>query len=175
MSKDIDSVIEYLVGKIDADAVAIAEKKRTVNSLCKEANKDPIYPDVELTGQTGARTAVIRPSQFYGKTPIVASREYLDVRGDAVALEEILDALERGGFDFAAQGWSDALRLRNLGISLSKNTAIFHRLPNGMWGLLKWYPNVKTKKSAAKDNGKTEADAATGSTEDLEKAEAASN
>jgi hypothetical protein len=84
----------------------------------------------------------------------VAAREYLDLRGTAVPLDEILEALQRGGFSFESQGWADAARLRNLGISIGKNTAIFHRLPNDTWGLAKWYPGVKQKKAAAKENGK---------------------
>ncbi|HEY3103825.1 MAG TPA: hypothetical protein VGJ69_09540, partial [Pyrinomonadaceae bacterium] len=42
---------------------------------------------------------------------------------------------------------------KNLGISMGKNSSIFHRLPNDTWGLLKWYPNVKMPKKAAKQNG----------------------
>jgi hypothetical protein len=86
----------------------------------------------------------------------VAAREYLDVRGEAVPLNEILDALQRGGFDFEAQGWNETMRLKNLGISMGKNSSIFHRLPNDTWGLTKWYPNVKPPKKAAKENGKSE-------------------
>jgi hypothetical protein len=65
-----------------------------------------------------------------------------------------LEALLKGGFDFEAQGWNDAMRLKNLGISMGKNSLIFHRLPNGTWGLTKWYPNIKQKKAAAKSNEK---------------------
>jgi hypothetical protein len=150
MSKDIDAVISLLVERIDQNTREIAEKKRTVNSLCREAGKDQLYPEAELTGTAGSRVPSIRASQFYGKTPTVAAREYLELRNEAVPLDEILDALQRGGFDFSAQGWSEAARLKNLGISISKNSSIFHKLPNDTWGLLKWYPNVKPKKTAPK-------------------------
>ena len=29
---------------------------------------------------------------------------------------------------------------------MSKNTATFHRLPNGKFGLVKWFPELKDKK-----------------------------
>jgi hypothetical protein len=94
--------------------------------------------------------------EFYGKAPTVAARLYLEKRNKAVPLDEILEALGRGGFDFEAQGWKDeGARLRTLGISLGKNSAIFHRLPSDTWGLTKWYPNAKTKKERA--NGKAQA------------------
>ena len=44
--------------------------------------------------------------------------------------------------------------LRNLSISLAKNTQTFTRLPNGTFGLAEWYPNVKAQKQS-----KTNADA----------------
>jgi hypothetical protein len=80
MSKDIDAVISLLVDRIDQNAREIAEKKRTVNSLYREAGKDPLYPEAELTGTAGSRVPAIRASQFYGKTPTIAAREYLDMR-----------------------------------------------------------------------------------------------
>lgn len=149
MSKDIDAVIGLLVDRIEQNTREIAEKKRTVNSLCREAGKEALYPDAEMEGTPGSRVPSIRSSQFYGKTPTVAAREYMELRGEAVPLDEILEALQKGGFDFSAQGWSEALRLKNLGISISKNSSIFHKLPNDTWGLLKWYPNVKLPKKAA--------------------------
>jgi len=158
MSKDIEAVISMLVERIDQNVREVAEKKRTVNSLCREAGKDAMYPEAELTGTAGSRVPSLRASQFYGKTPTVAAREYLDLRQDAVPLDEILNALMKGGFDFEAQGWTEAARLKNLGISMGKNSSIFHRLPNDTWGLLKWYPNVKTPKKAAKQNGSVDVD-----------------
>ena len=61
--------------------------------------------------------------------------------------EEIADALERGSFDYKAQGWTNKeTRVRNLAISMGKNSLVFHRLPNGFYGLVKWYPDLKKKK-----------------------------
>lgn len=41
-------------------------------------------------------------------------------------------------------------------MSLSKNTAIFHRLPNGMFGLKKWYGEAIEKKKSKKSEAEGE-------------------
>lgn len=155
MNTELQGAVNVLVKKVEQKAQELAEMKRLVNSLCHEAGQDLIYSDAE-TGATASGAGSIRSDQFYTKTPIVAAREYLEMRGKAVPLDEICQGLVQGGFDFAAQGWSDALRLRNLGISLGKNTAIFHRLPNDTIGLKKWYPGLKEKKPTAKEDQLTE-------------------
>jgi hypothetical protein len=88
--------------------------------------------------------------------------EFLENRkkttGDqACAPSEILAALEAGGFDFKAQGWKDDDRLRSLAVTLGKNPK-FHRLPNGTYGLLSWYPSVAAKKERPVRNGTSETD-----------------
>lgn len=154
MSNELEGAIAVLVKRIEQKAQELADSKKMVNSLCREAGIDPMYLDADLavTGVSGLPS--LQSDQFYRKSPITAAREYLELRGTAVPLEEILDGLIRGGFDFEHQGWTDELRLKNLGISLGKNSGIFHRLPNKTWGLTKKY-GIKDKK-AAKDNGKTE-------------------
>jgi len=154
MSTELQGAINVLVKRIEQKAQELAENKRMVNSLCREAELDPYYPDADLTATGFAGLPSLQADQFYGKSPVTASREYLELRGTAVPLEEVLAALERGGFDFTAQGWKDDARLRNLGISLGKNSGIFHRLPNNTWGLAKKYG--KQKRAAAKENGKSE-------------------
>jgi hypothetical protein len=81
--------------------------------------------------------------------------------------DEILKGLEEGGFDFEPLGWKEKDRLRSLSISLAKNTAIFHRLPNnGAFGLLAWYPEVAKRKAEAEkvpvNNGTEQAKQAEG-------------
>jgi len=62
----------------------------------------------------------------------------------AASTEEIVKALEQGGFDFNEQGWAKGHRPRILAIALVKSTAVFRRLPNGMFGLEGWYePRAK--------------------------------
>jgi hypothetical protein len=153
MSSELQGAIDVLVKRVEQKAQELAENKRLVNSLCREAGLDPYYPDSDLAETGFAGLPSLQADQFYGKSPITAAREYLELRRTAVPLEEVLAALERGGFDFVTQGWKDEARLKNLGISLGKNSSIFHRLPNNTWGLTK---NYNIKKKVAKESGKTE-------------------
>lgn len=155
MGNEIQGAINVLVSRVEQKTQELAEMKRMINSLCREADQPVLYSDADLVAKGSAGLPTLDADQFYGKPPTTAAREYLEMRDKAVSLEEILEALERGGFDFSAQGWSQGARLKNLGISLGKNSAIFHRLPSNTWGLTKWYPGVKDKKSA-KENGKIE-------------------
>ena len=154
MDETMRSTIDTLMAKVDAKGKELAELKRTVNFLSKEAGGEPIYPDDQPMDQAGL--GGISADRFYGKSPITAAREYLEMRGRAVPPEEIVEALARGGFDFESQGWKKQDRVRSLAISLSKNSIIFHRLPNGTYGLVKFYPDIKKKKADQKDEEETE-------------------
>ena len=140
-----EEAIRELIGEIEAKGREIAELKRTVNFLRSKDGLGPEFADAEQASGVGGMT--IEPGRFYGKSPITAAREYLEMRGTGkVAMpDEIVAALERGSFDFKAQGWESENRVRNLAISMGKNTAIFHRLPNGFYGLAKWYPELQRK------------------------------
>lgn len=148
MKNNFDNTIDQLkdrIGELEAEAIDL---KRAVNSLCKTSGKPAVYTDSEMGAKGFSGLGSVKPAQFYGKAPTSAAREYLDMRGEPVELEEILQALKNGSFDFEAQGWkNEIMHLKNLSISLGKNSQTFHRLPNGMMGLLKWFPNVKTKKA----------------------------
>jgi hypothetical protein len=160
MSKELQGAISVLVSRVEQKAQELAEMKRMVNSLCREADQPILYSDADLAVKGSAGMPSLDADQFYGKPPTAAAREYLELRKKAVGLDEIVDALERGGFDFEMQGWPEDQRLRHLGSSMGKNSQIFHRLPNqNTWGLTKWYPNIKEKKRAAKTAGKQESTA----------------
>lgn len=158
MSTELQGAIDVLVKRIEVKAQELTESKRMVNSLCREAGIPVLYSDADLSVKGSAGIPSLDPDEFYGKPPTTAARMYLEKRNKAVALDEILHALESGGFDFDAQGWSEDQRLRHLGSSMGKNSIIFHRLPNDTWGLLKWYPTVeKAKKRPTKTNGTQQA------------------
>lgn len=133
-----NAAVEGMMALVEQKAKELAEMKRVTNAMCRQLRLPEIYAEVEE--EAGGGILRVRPDQFYGKSPIVAAREFLEARHEAARPEEILEAMVRGGFDFTAQNWSEKERLRLLAISLSKNSVIFHRLPNGTYGLLKWYP-----------------------------------
>jgi hypothetical protein len=97
---------------------------------------------------------------FYGKPQQTAVREYLGVRysnGDGPAKPaEILAGLRAGGYQVEAK--SDDIALVGLRAMLRKRTAVFHKLPNGTWGLSEKYPNAKAHKEASEKGPSKSAD-----------------
>ncbi len=150
MNEKLQGAIEELEGLLKGKLQEVANIKKTINLLALQADLPQPYADADDPIAVGSAT--VRRDQFYGKTPIVAAREFLEMRGRAVNADEICSALKEGGFDYTALGWEEKSFLRNLAISLGKNTSIFHRLPNGSIGLLKWYPAASKKKEAKSAN-----------------------
>ena len=147
MDSELQGALSVLMKRVESKAQELTELKRSVNSFCRDAGMEPPYADADTASRSINGIPFLKSDQFYTKTPTVAAREYLDMRETAVPLEEILEALVRGGFDFGSVNWSPQLRLKNLGISLGKNSSIFHRLPNQTIGLTKWYDFEKGKKA----------------------------
>jgi hypothetical protein len=123
----------------------LAEKKRMVNSLCELAGQPPMYASTEPSADG---SVAIRSDEFYGKALATAVRKILEKRSHAglgaASVSEIYDAMVKGGYRFDAKSAANAKR--SLRISLTKNSVTFHKLPNGNYGLLEWYPNAKETK-----------------------------
>ena len=62
------------------------------------------------------------------------------------SVAEIYEALKSGGYQFDAT--NEDYAKRGVRHSLSKNTQTFHKLPNGDFGLIEWYPAIKKTKPA---------------------------
>jgi hypothetical protein len=125
--------------------------KKMVNSLCVRKGEAPLYVDVDALPASGS-VGVLRSDQFYGVALSTAMREYLSYRrarnmGPAT-VNDIYTALCDGGFKFDSTDPEN--RKRNLRISLTKTSAVFHRLPDGShYGLKEWYPNAKSDEESA--------------------------
>lgn len=143
MKDELNSAIEVLLTQLQEQLQEIAETKKMINSLKRRIGEEPMFPDVavEQVGSVG-----IRADQYYGKPLATAAQEFLTAKRQACPAEEILRGLQQGGFDFRAMNWKENDRLRSLAISLAKNTAVFHKLPNNTFGLLAWYPEVANKR-----------------------------
>jgi len=145
------ATIEELRSHIRDMERELAETKRTANVLCKRIHREPIYKDTEPAHPLTS----LRTDEFYGKPLASVVRTILERRAaadlGAASVEAIFAAMKAGGYLFDAK--SDGTAKRALSISLAKNTSTFHRLPNGDFGLLEWYPNIPTK---ARANGRQE-------------------
>ena len=170
----------------------IADLERQWNGLVSAVNilrakaglppHEPAGPTLDggsgKKAQGGAQS--IRPDQFYGKRLGAAAREYLEMRraqdiGPAKP-REIFDALKSGGFQFGSK--DEANQMVVLRTMLRKSSQMFHKLPNGSWGLRSWYGNIKQAKEedqnseTSSTNGGDAAETTSEGVEDREKAAA---
>jgi hypothetical protein len=91
----------------------------------------------------GASKASLRPDEFFGMTYSAAAAAYLAKVGHAVSMDELLDALNRGGCPVGGREPK-----KTLYISLIRDVRNFVPIPGrtGFLGLRKFYPNLKTLK-----------------------------
>ncbi len=146
MPDELGPAVAALQRKLDEQLQSVADTKRTINMLLKMSDQPPMFPEGE-----NERSGSVRSDQFYGKGFATSAAEYLVMRKQACQPDEILHALEAGGFDFDVAGWKKDQRLRLVALALAKNTGNvgkFHKLNNGAFGLRSWYPEDFLKKAA---------------------------
>jgi hypothetical protein len=143
MKIDLSPAVEALRNQLHEQEAEASETRKMINSLLRRMGEDLEFPEAE-SGQMQIRmNGVARPDQYYGKAFATAAQEYLERRKQACSAEEIMTALEQGGFDFKKLGWRERKDWPRLtAISLAKNNQKFHKLPNGTFGLLSWYPDI---------------------------------
>jgi hypothetical protein len=167
MGAATNPAIELLVSQVDELERKANAYRASVNVLCAQDGIAPIYPDLGGGGGGGGNGGVkapvvasepdahspilIRGNTFYGKPQQTAVREFLIFRKNAglgpAKPGEILDGLKTGGYQVQAS--SDEIALVGLRAMLRKRNTVFHKLPNGAWGLPEWDPNAKPSKSAS--------------------------
>jgi hypothetical protein len=151
MSDHIAKTIAEMMAKVDEAEKEVVQLKQLVNLLCEQNGAMPVY---HIEDSPSVAIGAIRSDQFYGQPLATCISTYLEGRKaanlGAASVSEIHDALEKGGYHFETKSADNAKR--NLRISLAKNTAKFHKLPNGRFGLLEWYPQAKQPKDAASPN-----------------------
>jgi hypothetical protein len=154
MSQDLGTafaVLERSLAETERKANAL---RSAINTLCEEAGIPLKYPNVGRSAEHDAVNTQIQPDTFYGKKQSTAIRMFLEMRkaqglGPATP-REIFEALRAGGYQFETKNEINALvGLRAL---LRKNNVTFHRLPNGAYGLLSWYPDAKAGKPSDDDD-----------------------
>jgi hypothetical protein len=140
-------MLEGAMARLKAQEEELIETKKTINTICKWAGQTPRFGDLEAPSH-GAGGG-FRRDEFYGQPLSTVVRKILEARKaanqGAAFVTEIYDAMVNGGFKFEAANEDNAKRA--LRISLTKNTAIFHKLPKGEYGLRAWYPNIKDSKA----------------------------
>ena len=147
MDNSIQSAIEVFKTRVKEKEDELNRLKKAVNDMARDAGLPVIY--ASIASENTVSLTSLRSDQFYGQGLSTAIRMYLEMRKasslSAASVNEIYEAVKSGGFKFEAKDEENAKTgVRN---TLRKNTAQFHRLPNGEYGLLAWYPNAKPAKN----------------------------
>lgn len=144
MREEMKPAIDALVADLADQEKQVVETKLLINRLCTRSGMEPLYPDAATTPNSGSIGAM-RPDSFYGKVLNTAAREYLEMRRSAnlgpATPREVYEAITKGGY--ASEAKDENIAMVAVRATLRKNSSVFHRLPNGTYGLLSWYPNAK--------------------------------
>ena len=150
MSDHLKQTIADLETKLADQLAEVAKTRDTINRVSELAGLPLPYPEAAEPKRPAG--GPIRPDQFYGQPLHTAMRSFLEGRrhpgpGPAT-VNEIYAALTAGGYQFDTKSEDNSKRV--IRITLTKNSLVFHKLPNGSYGLLAWYPSAKKpKKSGA--------------------------
>lgn len=140
-------LLDAAIREVEAAEEELQSLKRAANAFAKRAGAELPYPDVDASTSNRAGALNVRPDQFVGQSaPAAAARAFLELRGaqrGAAGIDDIFDALRRGGYSFEQR--TDAEAKAALKVALAKDTNV-HRIDNGAYGvsygLLSWYPGV---------------------------------
>lgn len=151
MKEKLQPAIDALQQELAEQERKVNQTKALINRLCEAGGMPIMYADAG--GGSQPSIASIRGDTFYGKSVTTAAREYLEMRKGAnlgpASTRAIYDALVQGGFQFETTDANNAMT--GIRAVMRKNSSIFHKLPNGEWGLLAWYERVKAAKAATKE------------------------
>lgn len=139
----IQKTIDDALMKLKEQEAQVTKTKTLINNLREWMGQPRMFADVDKEAEPCL--GGFRSDQFYGQPLSGVVRDILEARKRAnlgpATVAEIYAAMMSGGYKFEAANPENAKRA--LRISLTKNSATFHRLPNGSYGLREWYPNVK--------------------------------
>lgn len=155
MSDHIQKTLDDALAELKKHEEAVLFSKKFINQLCNFGKLPIMFPDLDEF--QSAQKSAVRRNSFYGQPLATCVGQYLEWRAASglvreAKLDEILGALKDGGFDLSTVSKDPDGQKRGVAITLSKNTNKFHRLPNGDFGLMVWYPNVKAKKEKPSDS-----------------------
>ena len=159
-------MLEAAMAKLNEQLAQVAETKKVINTICGWAGQPPLYPDLEP--EAVAFSGGFRKDQFYGQPLSTVVRQILEARKAAnlgpASVTEIHEAMIKGGYKFDTDNDDNARR--SLRQSLNKNTAIFHKIPTGEYGLRSWYPKVREPRVRPAEASPAEAGASVATTKD---------
>jgi hypothetical protein len=152
MSEHLRKSIQELQMKLKQQLAEADKTKQAINSLYEILGEKPPY---QIGKFQIAEVATLRPDSFFGKGLATAVGEYLEMRGHAVPVIDIMNGLQQGGYDFGNAKFPE----RVLRINLAKNTVKFVQIKGSdSFGLRKWYPAFQKVEKNAEPGPETEND-----------------
>jgi hypothetical protein len=152
MKNEINAAIEKMQQKLNEILSEALELKKAINVMRKTIGQEPLYEEVVEQAKTGS--GVLRADQYFGMALTTAVREVLRVFNRAVSPQDIVEQLQKGGFDFP-NNWKDKKDYpRLLAIAIGKNRRDFVPVPTSegtIYGLLDFYPEKKREKERKKN------------------------
>jgi len=168
MSERLSAAIEEIVAQIEAKEAELVPLKVTVNHLCQTIGEAPRYA---IDG-TGAAPGLPKRNvlswkidQFHNRPLAQCVTEYLEAREKAglekpATVDDIYDALTKGGYKFEGTSGSEENTKRAIKISLTKNTAQFSKVGENLFGLKRWYGSRAPSRRPSNGSKTTEGDEA---------------
>ena len=153
-----------IVEKLQADLLEKAKEIEKIYNLLKslktydESIEIPDIANLITSGSaeiTDSYRNSIRPDEFYGLSNTDATERYLKKIGHAMSLEDIYNALMKGGIVFRGNGRN------NLNVMLTRATRKFAKIVSDSvihFGLLAWYPSRAKRKGSGLDKIANEMD-----------------
>jgi hypothetical protein len=144
----IKLAIKELEDKLERAQKEVSDTKNAINVLLGTLGESPRFAEIAEKEQTHGKT--IRPDQYFRKSITNAAKEYLKMKGSAATIDEIIDALKKGGCELGQHP------NRNLRIALSKNSYAFAPISGDTFGLWEFYGGRPKKKAEAEPSGESE-------------------
>ncbi len=144
-----DDITEAAIAKLERSIEEYEQKIRAlrtaINTMCENAGLKLRYAEADLVASGAVKVSQIQDDTFYGKKQTAAMREYLEMRkaqgiGPA-SPREIYEAIKQGGYQFETK--DETVALVGLRALLRTQPNVFHKLPQGTYGLTAWYPDAK--------------------------------
>lgn len=140
MSTALDEMLEEITS-LETEVLGL---KRAANSMARRRGLQLPFDEESLRDPTQS-ASTIRPDQFVNfNAPAPAARAFLEMRRRASTVDEVYDALLKGGFQFESNVTNEAKGF--LKIALAKD-ALVRKIENKVvgttYGLIAWYPDAK--------------------------------
>ena len=141
--------LDLMIGRLSRD-LGDTNVEMKVGEALSDSIGDAWQEKVDIALQPGSGRSSVRPDEFFGMTYSTAAKMYLEKVGHAVSVDDLLEALNRGGCQVGGQEPK-----KTLYISLVRDVRNFVPISgkSGYLGLRKFYPNLKAVNEMKSEKG----------------------